>query len=321
MNPHPAGNNGTPDFSWSLSRYGLFNRCRRAYYYRYYGASGGWDVYADERKRFMYLFKHMKKTEAWLEELTKHAISSVFQKNRSSAGKEILERHIYSEVSRLFFQGWQQVQAREWQSDPVKLNLFEPYYSDDDSPFFASLDKVKIRMGQIVKAFVASELFEELAALDFLAWKLHAKPVSFHVAGTKVWAAPDLVWADKGRICLLDIRLSRKEKGKKKKDTLSPAAISVIMTKHKLRTEPARTNFRTMYIETLPDKDAIESYDCASVDIGAVEKAISESANEMRSLLGKHGEADESSFPMVSDSPAKDCSACEYKLICTDYPA
>lgn len=321
MNQHHLGNHDTPEFSWSLARHGLFNRCRRAYYYRYYGAAGGWDIYADERKRFMYLFKHMKKADAWLEELTKHVISSVFQKNRSAAGKEILEKHIYSEFSRLFFQGWHQLQAREWQGDPVKLNLFETYYSDDDSSFFSSIEQVKTRMGNDVKAFVASPIFEELASLDFLSWKLHAKPVSFHANGIKVWAAPDLVWADKGHICLLDVRLNAKAKEKKKKDLFSPAAIGTLMAKHKLRTEPAKVDFRTVYVESLPEKGSVESFDSSSVDLKKLEESIAVSADEMRSLLGKHGEADEAAFPMVSDSPAKDCSACEYKLLCTDYQA
>lgn len=319
MHQHPVKSQETPEFSWSLMRHNLFNRCRRAYYFRYYGAAGGWDVYAEERKRFMYLFKHMKKTEAWLEEIAKHTIASVFQKNRSSVGKDVLEKHIYSEISRLFFQGWHQVQAREWQSDPVKLNLFEPYYSDDDSSFFDSVEKLKMRLGQIIKAFVNSALFEELAALDFLAWKLHAKPVSFHVSGVKVWAAPDLVWAERGRICLLDLRLNGKVK--QKEEALSSAAVSILMAKHKLRSDPARMMFRTVYIESLPCKDAIECHDSASVDVEGLEKLISESAREMLSLLGQDGSADEAAFPMVSDSPAKDCASCEYKLLCTDYPS
>ena len=317
MDPHPVKNPEMPEFSWSLMRHNLFNRCRRAYYYRYYGAAGGWDVYADERKRFMYLFKHMKKTEAWLEETTKHAVASVFQKNSSSVGKDVLEKHIYSEISRLFFQGWYQVQAREWQSDPVKLNLFEPYYSDDDSSFFASVEKVKMRMGQAVKTFVNSELFAELSGLDFLAWKLHAKPVSFHVSGVKVWTAPDLVWADRGRICLLDLRLNGKRK--QKNEVLNPASINILMAKHKLRTDPARMTFRTVYIELLPGKDAVDCHDSASVDLAGLEKSISESAHEMLSLLGSDGKADEAAFPMASDSPAKDCASCEYKRLCTDY--
>ena len=31
-----------PEFSWSLSRHGTFETCRRQYYWNYYGSWQGW---------------------------------------------------------------------------------------------------------------------------------------------------------------------------------------------------------------------------------------------------------------------------------------
>ena len=39
------------EFSWSRSRDGAFQECRRRYYYHYYGAWGGWDAAADPTTR------------------------------------------------------------------------------------------------------------------------------------------------------------------------------------------------------------------------------------------------------------------------------
>ncbi|OGV39692.1 MAG: hypothetical protein A2020_08680 [Lentisphaerae bacterium GWF2_45_14] len=312
-------NSAIPEFSWSFSRHSLFNHCRRAYFYRYYGAAGGRDVYSDEKKRFMYLFKHMKKTDTWLEETLRRSISSVLQKNRSSVGKDILEKHIYTESARRFFQGWNNVVAREWQSDPVKLNLFESYYAEDESSFLSSVEKLKIRLGNAIKYFTNSEIFEELSSLDFLSWKLHSKPVAFNVSGVKVWAAPDLVWADKGRIFLLDIRLSRSG-GQRDERTLNPVAINLLMANHTLRAVPSRIIFRTAFLEALSGPGGIDSRGCDAVNVEELEKAVSESARAMLSVLTPDGKANEPDFPRRSGSPARDCVSCEYKLLCTDYP-
>ena len=36
----------TNEFSWSRSRDGTFQDCRRRYFYHYYGAWGGWEAAA-----------------------------------------------------------------------------------------------------------------------------------------------------------------------------------------------------------------------------------------------------------------------------------
>ena len=42
-------------FSWSRSRAGMFEECRRRYYYHYYGAWGGWDSNAPPDIRRLYV--------------------------------------------------------------------------------------------------------------------------------------------------------------------------------------------------------------------------------------------------------------------------
>ena len=49
----------TNDFSWSRSRDGVFQDCKRRYFYQYYGAWGGWASDAPEDVRRLYILKGM----------------------------------------------------------------------------------------------------------------------------------------------------------------------------------------------------------------------------------------------------------------------
>src|SRR5919198_1800703 len=53
------------EFSWSRSRDGAFQDCRRKYYYHYYGAWGGWDTAASEEVRRLYILKQLASRQQW----------------------------------------------------------------------------------------------------------------------------------------------------------------------------------------------------------------------------------------------------------------
>ena len=52
-------------FSWSRSRAGMFEECRRRYYYHYYGAWGGWDSNAPPDIRRLYVLKQLTGRQGW----------------------------------------------------------------------------------------------------------------------------------------------------------------------------------------------------------------------------------------------------------------
>src|SRR5215475_10053588 len=53
------------EFSWSRSRDGSFQECRRKYFYHYYGAWGGWDTTAAEDVRRLYILKQLASRQQW----------------------------------------------------------------------------------------------------------------------------------------------------------------------------------------------------------------------------------------------------------------
>src|SRR2546428_13921475 len=55
----------TNEFSWSRSRDNAFQECKRKYFYRYYGAWGGWDAAAPQEVRRLYILKRVASRRQW----------------------------------------------------------------------------------------------------------------------------------------------------------------------------------------------------------------------------------------------------------------
>src|SRR5437762_2204447 len=53
------------EFSWSRSRDGAFQECKRRYFYHYYGAWGGWDAAAAPDVRRLYILKQLASRQQW----------------------------------------------------------------------------------------------------------------------------------------------------------------------------------------------------------------------------------------------------------------
>ena len=73
--------------TWSVSRDRLFNDCRRAYYYHYYLAWGGWDFAAPELSRKAYLLKNIQGIDAWIGDSVHKVIKRVLESTAS--GKKV----------------------------------------------------------------------------------------------------------------------------------------------------------------------------------------------------------------------------------------
>ncbi|MCF7875796.1 PD-(D/E)XK nuclease family protein, partial [Candidatus Bipolaricaulota bacterium] len=62
-------------FSWSNSRLQAFQRCKRKYYFQYYGFWGGWEEDASERVQTIYLLKKLKNRHMWKGTIIHEAIA------------------------------------------------------------------------------------------------------------------------------------------------------------------------------------------------------------------------------------------------------
>ena len=66
------------DFSWSKSRNGVFDECKRRYFYQYYGSWGGWDATAPAEVRRLYVLKQLASRQMWAGRLVHDAIEMMW---------------------------------------------------------------------------------------------------------------------------------------------------------------------------------------------------------------------------------------------------
>jgi hypothetical protein len=83
-------------FSWSRSRAGKFEECRRRYYYHYYGAWGGWDSNAPPDIRRLYVLKQLTGRQGWAGRTVHSAVELVLRVLH--AGEELSEGRLIDDT-------------------------------------------------------------------------------------------------------------------------------------------------------------------------------------------------------------------------------
>ncbi len=184
------------EFSWSHSRYRHFKRCRLFYYYHYYASWGGWDQYANERSRQIYLLKNLKTINSWIEGIFRKQLLESIQ-NGHNDYKQI-QRKAFAVLKRDICE----LRNFSWKEDYKKINLFELYYG------FLTLKEIELKserqLAVIFANFADSSIFCAVSEIPYLNLKKFKRPVSFEYDGIKVWTSPDLIWEDKGEIKILN---------------------------------------------------------------------------------------------------------------------
>ena len=74
------------DFSWSKSRNGVFDECKRRYFYQYYGSWGGWDATAPAEVRRLYVLKQLASRQMWAGRVVHDAIEMALFAIRDGRG-------------------------------------------------------------------------------------------------------------------------------------------------------------------------------------------------------------------------------------------
>lgn len=198
---------GRPQFSWSLRRRQLYELCRRAYYFHYYAAAGGWDSFADENTRLIYRLKHLCSTEEWLHRILVEAVRTTFVRRRPQVRGNLvfMSALLRQECSRQFRLGWHDLESEKWRQDPKTLNLTELYYAATPACKARIFDYAKIRLEQLFLGFVNHPLTAVLSDLDSAVFRHFTVPLELAVGELTVWLAPALIWQDAEKLFVLDI--------------------------------------------------------------------------------------------------------------------
>ena len=206
-NREPLRVNAT-SFSWSRSRNSLFDLCKRAYFYNYYGAAGGWDQYASAPAAQLYRLKGLRTAEEWACDVFTQAVQHVFTSRRPVAfpPDKALVQLLSRRLHQIFQHGYADIICEKWREDHKALKLFEIYYADSPGREEQILTYCKQRIAQHLAAFSSTGLFSHLAATDAIYFRNFQSPVNFMLGDLEVWAAPTLIWQDEDRLKVLAVK-------------------------------------------------------------------------------------------------------------------
>jgi len=189
------------ELSWSASRGKSFRECARSYWFHYYGSWPGWETFAPERTRLLYLLKQMTNLDIFVGNVVHRVIEEACQMAKS--GKPPTLEVTRERGTHLLREGWKESKDGTWKEKPKgTVNLFEHYYDTFVPP--TKTDAVKKKAMDCLAGFFSSKEWQVIRALPADAWLAMEELDSFPMDGTKAYAKPDLAIRVGDRVKLYD---------------------------------------------------------------------------------------------------------------------
>jgi hypothetical protein len=206
------------EFSWSVSRDGLFNECKRKYYYNYYGSWGGWDKRnADKVIRILYVLKNLQNRWQWKGSTVHHEIERILKELLSTGNFTPVTKSI-ERVTQMMREDFRNSrEGRYWQREGSLKNeaaLFEHEYDTG-----ISTDTWKKNYDEVIsclECFYNSQVLEEVRSLPkekiISVESMTASAFSFNTE--KVFVKLDLAYETDDKISIVDWKTGAGESDK-----------------------------------------------------------------------------------------------------------
>ncbi len=189
------------EFSWSRSRDGAFQECRRKYYYHYYGAWGGWEPGAPEELRRLYVLKQLMSRQQWAGRVVHDAIELALHGLRD--GRTVPVEPFIADVIERMRGDWRSSRAGRYRESPKTAALFEHEYRLELSR--EAWQALSQNVAACLRNFFRLPLLADIRRTSPEHWSIEHWSKVFDFEGTTVWVAPDFgFWTPEGRLGLVD---------------------------------------------------------------------------------------------------------------------
>lgn len=189
------------EFSWSRSRDGAFQECRRRYFYHYYGAWGGWEATATEEVRRLYVLKQLASRQQWAGRAVHDAVELALHGMRD--GRAVPVEPFIADVIERMRGEWRSSKAGRYRDNPKTVALFEHEYRVELAP--EAWRAMSQNVATCLRNFFRLPLLGEIRATTPEHWSIEHWSKVFDFEGTQIWVAPDFgFWTGEGRLGLVD---------------------------------------------------------------------------------------------------------------------
>jgi hypothetical protein len=296
------------DFSWSVSRDDIFKKCRRMYYYQYYGYWGGWDFAADKRTRTIYILKQLQNRQMWAGNKVHECIKNTLNEIKIGVEKIDFEQKLYTTLN-LMRKEFLSSKNKKYLSDPKSCALYEHEYELDVSQeeWQSNADNVV----ECLKQFFNSDIYKTISQLSDNQWIELEQLSHFYLENFKIYAVLDFAYRRNDEIIIYDWKTGR-EDPEKDKLQLSCYGLFVI---HKWNTKADRLKLVDFFLMSGTKAE----FTFADFNIDEIQRQIENSIDEMIDMLDdpQKNIATEDCFPYTRKEYI--CSYCNFKKICPKF--
>lgn len=295
-------------FAWSVSRYKTFQRCRRKYYFHYYGYWNGWSPTAPPRVRTIYMLKKLISRQSWVGQHVHQSIQSALEALR--AGREPpSHEYLSQDMLKIMREEFKSSRAWKYREDPKTIvGLFEHEY---DVPVTdAQWKELADRAAQCLRAFYELPIFSRLKALSPEDYLVIETLLSLNVHNVPIQVKLDLAYRDGDSAIVCDWETGESES--EQEHRLQAACYALAVT---LKWPYSAENVKTCMVY-LPS-GRIEEHAATAELMEETRNFIHESADEMLFPLTdpEHNLAeDEEAFDMTDDP--RICKVCNFMKVC-----
>jgi CRISPR/Cas system-associated exonuclease Cas4 (RecB family) len=202
------------ELSWSASRAGTFESCKRRYYFDYYLSWLGWGYSAEAPRKEAYLLKKMTRMPMLAGDLVHQAIEAWLkakQKGAPMSSEAMMEFAVEG-----LREGYKTSRNGTWKTRPSKLvrlaehHFNEPCIEETDGSAGDYGKRYVERMQQSIRNFLESPALAPAREADPAGYLACEEMSTFDFEGTKVYAIPDFAFRDaSGTVHVYDWKTGR----------------------------------------------------------------------------------------------------------------
>ncbi|MDR0931564.1 MAG: hypothetical protein LBM70_00890 [Victivallales bacterium] len=283
------------EFSWSVRRQELWNRCRRSYFLHYYAARGGHDQFADSELRRIHEMRSLLSEKSYLRRLIAMELRNKFYLPHEEENPEFPEhvpRLSFAVMSR-FNREFRRMLTGEFQRDhatPMLNTLYDNFTSA--SEIKARLDRQLSQMLDALESGVWAMLFRS----RFLHRRPIDSPLKVAIGHLACFVAPIIAFQERGILSIV-------ANGK----TDSTALLLRYYAMNQLHIAPQ--NVHTL--ELIPEEGILKESGI-ELNIGHTLREIRNGAADMLNAIRPSGDVAIDDFPPNLNS----CSDCNFRFFC-----
>jgi hypothetical protein len=199
-----------PEFSWSISRQRKLDQCPRAYFYQYYLGWNGWLDDAPAEARVAYRLGKLTSLDALLGQqidVRARELEAAARGGRDLPTAEELEARTREALRQLWTRSRQGRAAFE--ARPNRVTMLRSLYLDQDTQ--PETDRLNEKAGPSSRGLLATSHWDRLRGRDDEGAVEVPDFAHFLWEGVKVFAAPDLAYAQDGALHIVDWKTGRED--------------------------------------------------------------------------------------------------------------